>query len=382
MMANNFFNRFFRKEEEPPIRPLEGGGGSSKGEETSPSIDQEIEKDKSADAVFKNPQILSGTTINFAVDESEGRELKPNRRLLFIIPEEFRNRIVRDVILRHRKASKYCVDIGSDGHDPYGAYSRVELHDTKNNKWRAWVDYIYRRTDKFAEPRGSGNPEHEALHDWVVAVGKIRPDAMRLTNMGKHLEYSTCNIHGLDVIFFPDFEKVDFSERIYCPGTSFVDLNNEDKFIPTYGGGEDTEGKYIGAIALNEQKKASYKLGEDLGKDAEKKDGAFYIKLQPGRTLMQVEISAGDTEYLDRVDPETKRRTRLGWAKLWIGIKRAKTGNIEWFVKNANVPPQGVIAGGPFAEQGLIQNGDELVVESRNDTAYIMGWRLAYEKND
>lgn len=380
MMANNFFNRFFRKEEYPQTHPFKGDNRSPKGKGMGLSIDQEIEKDKSVDAIFENPQILSGTTINFAVDESEGRELKPNHRLLFIIPEEFRGRIVRDVILRHRKASKHCVDIGSDGHDPYGAYSRVELHDTENNKWQAWVDYIYRRTDKFAEPRGSGNPEHEALHDWVVTVGKIKPDAMRLTNAGKHPEYSISNIHGLDVVFFPNLEKVDFSERIYCPGTSFIDLNNEDKLVPTYGGGEDTEGKYIGAVALNEQKKASYKLGEDLGKDAEKKEGALYIKLQSDKTLVQVEVSTGDTEYLDRVDLETKRRTRLGWAKLWIGIKRAKTGNIEWFIKNANVPPQGVVAGGPLAEQGLIQNGDELVIESKNDTAYIMGWRLAYEK--
>lgn len=90
--------------------------------------------------------------------------------------------------------------------------------------------------------------------------------------------------------------------------------------------------------------------------------------------------AAGDTEHLDEVNPKTGRHTRLGWAKLWVGIKRAGSEDVEWFVPRANVPPQGVIAGGPDLEHSLIGEGDKLVIQSRDDTSYLMGWRLAYEQ--
>jgi hypothetical protein len=92
------------------------------------------------DFIFENPEIDSYARINFSIPEYEGRELRPGRKLLFIIPEEFKNRIVRDIVLRHRKSSKYAVNIGSDGYDPNGAYSRVELHNRENGQWAGWRD--------------------------------------------------------------------------------------------------------------------------------------------------------------------------------------------------------------------------------------------------
>jgi len=94
---------------------------------------------------------------------------------------------------------------------------------------------------------------------------------------------------------------------------------------------------------------------------------------------LNVEIAIGDTEHLGHINPATSRSTRLGWAKLWVGLKRAKSGDIEWFIKNANIPPQGIIAGGPHLENSRIEPGDELVLESRADSAYVMAWRLAYK---
>jgi len=149
--------------------------------------------------------------------------------------------------------------------------------------------------------------------------------------------------------------------------------------LPSYGGGSFNEGKYLKAIPLNQTSPALYELSGDPGPEAVMKDGKLIIKLDSGKKLLQAEVSIGDTEHLDHINPKTGRHTRLGYAKLYIGIKRAKTGDVEWFVKNANIPPQGVIAGGPLLEKGGIEDGDELIVESRADTSYVMGWRLAYK---
>lgn len=334
--------------------------------------------DPTIDLSFENPEITSYTRINFSIPEYEGRELRPGRRLMFRIPEEFKKRIIRDIILRHRKNSKYAVNIGSDGYDPNGAYSRVELHNSDTGQWTGWRDPAGYKTDKFAEPRGAGNPEEEVLHDWIATVGPISADAVRVTNVGENPDFSVSNIHGVEVVFYPEFKAINFREQIYTLGTKFVDLD-KNEFLPEYGAGEFNEGKYEKAIALNRSGPALFELGKDPGPEARVENGRLVIKLESGKELLNVEIAIGDTEHLSHRNPETYRNTRLGWAKLWVGIRRAKTGNMEWFIKNANIPPQGVIAGGPHLKNAEIETGDELVLESRADASYVMGWRLAYK---
>lgn len=275
------------------------------------------------------------------------------------MPEEFRNRIVRDVILKHRKPEAYRKDIGPDRHDPYGAYSRVELLDSASQEWVGWRDPKGYSADKFAEPRPASDPENEVLHDWIATVGPVRAEAVRVTNVGKNPDYSVLSVHGVEVVFFPEANKIQFVDQIYCEGTEFIDLE-EGKLLPKYGGGSHTEGIYEGAVTLR---------------------GDFFVDLEPDRKLLQVEIAAGDTEHLDYVNPKTGRQTRLGYAKLSVGILRA-SGQTEWFVERANVPPQGVISGAPFLEKSLINPGDRLVIRSEDDTSYLMGWRIGYEKEE
>lgn len=345
------------------------------------NIKEILEQDAKIDMVFDNPKTHSYMSVNYQLPDYYGRELKLGHRLAFVIPEEFRNRIVRDVILKHRKDEKYRVNIGADGWDPHGAYSRVELHNNETGQWQQWKDPKGHKTDKFAEPRPASNPENEVLHDWVAMVGELKPDAVRITNVGQHEEYSTAQIHGVEVIFFPETKNVHYREHIYCKGTEFIDIE-KGKTLPKYGGGSHTEGKYIGAIALNQSREALYELNKTAGSDAELRDGKLFIKLEPGKSLVQLEVAMGDTEHLKEVNPKTNRHTRLGYAKLWAGIKRAGSGNIEWFMENMNIPPQGVFAGGPLPEQSAIQEGDELVIEARADTAYLMGFRLAYKDTE
>lgn len=343
----------------------------------SEKTETKLEKDAAIDFVFNNPEITSYIRVNYRFSGYEGKELKPGHRLLFIVPDEFRSRIIRDVILRHRKDLKHAVDIGPDRYDPHGAYSRVELHNDKTNAWISWRDPKGYNSDKFAEPRSANNPEEEVLHDWIATVGPIQADSIRVTNIGNHLEFSTSQIHGLEVVFYPEFKAVNFRETIYTLGTKFIDLE-KGELLPSYGGGSFNEGRYLGAIPLNQSTSALYELGKDPGPEAKMENGKLVIKLDPGKKLLQVEVAIGDTENLDHINPKTKRHARLGYAKLRMGIRRAKTQNIEWFVDNVNVPPQGVIAGGPHLEKQNIEPEDELILESQADTSYVMGWRLTY----
>lgn len=340
-----------------------------------------LEKDPRVDSVIQNPEIRSHTSLAYTLPETEGRELQAGHRLAFVIPQEYWHRIVRDVVLQHRKAEQYRKDIGPNKQDPHGAYSEVELHDSENDEWVGWKDPKGYNAVKYAEHRPAHDPENEVLHDWLATVGEVTADALRVTNRGDNSPYSTSQIHGLEIVFFPELEGVRYDERIYTPGTTFIDLESK-RLLPTYGGGSHTEGKYPGAFALNQRSSSLYELGSDPGPGVEIQRGRMVLALESGKELANVEISVGDTEHLANVSPKTGRRTRLGYAKLWVGIERAANQNTEWFIENANVPPQGVVAGGPHLEQARINQGDRLVIESRQDTSYVMGWRLAYKESE
>jgi len=329
-----------------------------------------IEKVSEYDVVLNNPEIVSHTALDFKLPEYEGRELRPGHKIIFKVPDDFKDRVIRDVILRHRKGNTYRVDIGPDGHDPYGAYSRVELRDSKSGQWREWRDPAGYNPVKFAEPRSAGDPENEVLHDWVAMVGIITPDAARVTNEGKDDRYSVSQIHGLEMVFFPEQEGLTYNQNIYTQGTSFIDFASKN-LLPQYGGGEHTAGVYKDAVVLGSYHSKDQEIHGESSLNTRVEGSRLIIKPTPGKKIVQIEVAIGDTEH--RPDGNN----RLGWAKLWVGIRRSSSRNIDWFIKNANVPPQGVIAGGPHIDQGLINPDDEIIIESRNDTSYIMGWRLA-----
>lgn len=56
------------------------------------------------------------------------------------------------------------------------------------------------------------------LHDWLATVGEVTPDAVRVTNVGERPEHSVAQVHGLEIVFFPELEGVRYRERIYCAG--------------------------------------------------------------------------------------------------------------------------------------------------------------------
>lgn len=332
------------------------------------------------DHIFENARRVSETAIEFDIDDPNGLELFPGHSLAFVVPAELQGRVVRDVVLRHRKAEKYRAN-GTKEHDPDGAYTRVELHDSGSEQWLGWRDPKGYSPDKYAEWRPAGDPEVEVLHDWLATVGEVQPDAVRVTSVGKNPDLSVSQIHGLEVTFFPELEGVTYEERVYTPGTSFIDIES-GKLLPTYGGGSSTNGIYENAVVLNGQVPASFEVCKEPGSDVELTGRSMLIDLKAGKKLVQAEVSVGDTEHLNHVSQKTGRPTRLGYAKLSVGIQRASSGEIEWFVNRANVPPQGVIAGSPNIELADIHEGDKLVVQSGDDTSYVMAYRIAYSEEE
>ncbi|MCA9309533.1 hypothetical protein KC973_04080 [Candidatus Saccharibacteria bacterium] len=336
---------------------------------------EQAEYDDAVDAVFEHPHRVSDTTIEFTIDDPHGLELRPGRALAFVVPEDMAGRVVRDVTLRHRKAEKYRVE-GSKDYDPQGAYSRVEVHDDETGEWRGWRDPKGYNPDKYAEWRPASDPENEVLHDWLATVGAIKTDAVKVTSVGTS-ENSVVQVHGVEVTFFPELEGVHYAEQVFTPGTEFIDIE-AGRLLPRYGGGSHTQGVYEGAVALNQYGHADFETCTDPGEGVEVGTESMRIDLQVGAKLVQVEVAVGDTEHLSEVNPKTGKPTRLGWAKLSVGIERAETGQVDWFIKRANVPPQGVIAGGPEIDISDIQEGDRLVIRSSDDASYVMGYRLAY----
>lgn len=193
--------------------------------------------------------------------------LEPGKTILLVVPEQYRHLIIRDMILTHRK--------GPYGHgephmkfepqknkwrDYYGAYTRVEAHDTQTQTWHTYVD-DYGASFKFAEHR-PGEWEEETLHDWV-RISKVKPDIIKLSNPGNQRakphpvtgekidpmdQRSSSEIASLKVVFFPNIDltsgSTQFYERFYSKVGGADDSparfanfasQNKDELEPTYG---------------------------------------------------------------------------------------------------------------------------------------------------
>lgn len=177
--------------------------------------------------------------------------LEPGRKIMLLIPEAYRHLVVRDMVLAHRKGPfghgephmKWEAE-KSKWRDYYGAYTKVEAHDTQSGSWHTYID-DYGMGYKFAEHR-PGEYEEETLHDWI-RIAKVKPDAIRLTNPGNQRakshpttgekvdpmdQRSTSEIATLKVIFFPD---VDLSH----PDTKFY-----ERYYSKVGGPQDSPAKF------------------------------------------------------------------------------------------------------------------------------------------
>lgn len=348
----------------------------------------QMKKDPSVTTIFTKPTSRSSTTVRFELDDYKGEEIKPGERWLFQVPEDLRGGKIRTVILAHRKAEKYASSYDDKGHDHQGAYNLVSAREVGTDKWLTWRDQ--HGSKKFAEKRGSGDPEHENLHDWLNAVGYKSIDLLSVTNVGKG-EKAVANVHLVELEFFPPGETSAYQEEIFTPGTSFIDPENGIK-MPKYGGGKhtrvpkdvlDKKGLYPDSVEIETWGGASRKVS----KTAYVKNGDLHIKLPPGKKLGAFEISVGDTQWKKGVPASEQMYKghvgRRGWAKLYASINNTKTGEHgEDFMVNVNVPPAGVLSGSTVEADYITKPGDEIVVRSEDHESWVMGYRVQFLETD
>lgn len=334
--------------------------------------------EESIEHIF-DPDRLTYTTLTFESGNFQGDKLDPKKRMLYRIPEQYRSRVIRDIILKHRKdPSRFS----GDGWDPDGAYSRVLVKDTKTGEWIGWVDPAGYRSDKFAEPRPASDPENEVLHDWITTVGEVHPRLISVENVGQ-TELAVSNVHGLEVVFFPETEGINYQQQIFSQGTEFVDLEKHIR-EPRYGGGPDFGGKYPGAVALGGWgygAEGNPPIDNDPTKPVYLDDqGRMHIKLEPGKKFVNLELAVGDTHPDGKPNKDGHIGTP-GWAKIYAGLKTLGQEDVQYFMRNVNVPPAGVLAGGPEQANRIVKVGEEIVVASKADTSYVMGYRVAYKED-
>jgi len=178
-------------------------------------------------------------------------------------------------------------------------------------------------------------------------------------------------------------------EEIFTPGTAFAKVN-AGIMLPSYGGGYakdtsdvqlmkqlQTKGLYPDAVPIG-LVRANQPVVE-VGARSLVRDGCLHIKLTAGLILGGFEISCGDT-YFNPQTPAEQQRNKdghlgsLGNAKLFVRL----TGEGRHFMNNVNVPPAGVLSGGPCLADYVVRPNDEIIVESRHHPSWVMGFRVVY----
>lgn len=201
------------------------------------------------------------------------------------------------------------------------------------------------------------------------------------------------NVRSLEIEFFPAQATLCVQEEVFTPGTTFVKVN-AGIFLPTYGGGYisdatnaslmkrlQEQGLYPGALQIGPTLRGAsvQPAAKPMGKYCYVKDACLHIKLPAGLTLGGFEISCGDT-YYDPTRPAAQQVNKdghigsLGNAKLFVRL----TGEGRHFMNNVNVPPAGVLSGGPCQAAYVTRDNDEIIVESRHHPTWVMAYRVVF----
>lgn len=333
--------------------------------------------------VFRTPDKQNLCGASYKEPEYMGRELRKGDTLFYQLPEEMNGRVLDSITFAHRKDRQYCGSVrrnvrDSNGvlrkiSDTQGAYTRLLAFDAMTKQWVAWHDPYKSPSDlhfgaKYAEKRSPADPENETLYDWLKQ-GKIKPRYIAMTAIGDG-PLAVTNYHGLHVDYFPEGgSDITHQELIFSAGTEFVG-EKKNVLAPQYGGGEHHGNSYPNSILLNSYSSESLPYPTQTQGDGFSLDssGRLHIRVNAKFDFSRLEVAAGDTH------PDGT----LGWAKLNAYlVTRGKNDNetTEPLFENANVPPNGVIKGSP-TEKRRLKPGDEVIISSSSDTAFVMGVRL------
>ncbi len=292
--------------------------------------------------------------------------LRPGEGIVLEVPDKYRSKILDLITIAHRKVSRPV----NSKWDPEPAYSRVLVLDIKTKTWKYWGAKQFPAVsfgDKLAEPREVGNPEVEALHDWVAYSGKIFPRAICILNSGKG-ERSSSFVHDLTVDFFPD-DIVSKQTFIFSSGTAFSDLKKKTK--EQFGGGESYKGQYPHAVTINSNKKPQFPVSEK-GSNYFLENNCLHIIVDHEYTFSRIEVAIGDTKDTGEFNKDGHFGA-LGAARLTIKLERK--GQMYVLAQDLNVPPQGVLKASP-TRMMTVSKGDHFIISAEHDPAYVMGVRI------
>jgi len=100
--------------------------------------------------------------------------------------------------------------------------------------------------------------------------------------------------------------------------------------------------------------------------------------LPSGKVFGGVDVMAGDSMFDKNIPPQDQINKdggigQLGWAKLYGAL------GFDTFMNQINVPPAGVLSGGPTKKGYTTKSGDEVIISSSSG-AWIMGYKVTFMK--
>lgn len=318
------------------------------------------------------PQIVQPSRISLALTECSvayeiNHPLDPGQAMLIDIPKSYQSRILDLITLAHRKEIS---GKNIQKWDPEPAFTRIIVFDNRSKSWLYWGSKQFDSVsfgDKLAEVRAADNPEIEALHDWVSYSGIIHPTKLAILNSGRGFHAKSV-IHSVVIDFFPT--DTDTKQLfIFSPGTLFTDLKKRNTEL--FGGGESYKGQYPNAVPINNQEIISYPISE-YGKHFYLKDKKLHILVDHNYSFSRIEVAVGDTKDTGEFNKDGHIGT-LGGAKLNIALN--KNNRMQYLAEMLNVPPQGVLKASA-QEIISLSPGDEFIISSQYDPAYVMGVRV------
>ncbi|MBC8478795.1 hypothetical protein H8D51_04560, partial [bacterium] len=200
-------------------------------------------------------------------------------------------------------------------------------------------------------------------------------------------------IHEVELVFVPDFTGSYFIQSIYTGNTAFFDLDR-GVVVPIFGGGPRWRGQFRNAVPLGIRNRARcaaigtlperhrFSLNFAPPKPARLDTmGRLHIRLPAGEEFVYIELAVGD---LDLTVPHTNKDGslgRLGRAEINIVFRNSNDPEREhYLVMRGNVGKAGLIAAAPPYRGFTTLPGDEIIVESMYDVAFLMGFRLTMRR--
>ncbi len=334
---------------------------------------------------FSDFQRTNQLMLSFKSSQESGEALGQGEVFELTLPVELQNHSIFHLILKHRKDPSLAADPENyDAFDANAAYVLCEVRDRRSGYWHKWADRSSLK--KFSEIRAADNPENETLHNCLRTFGNIEPDRIRLTNVG-HGDPKKCiaMIHGLEVLFCPDFSAPTVLSELFTPETSFA---GRQMPVPLLGGGPRLGGLFPGALILGPERqkrlqaiaalpeKHRFLCGSETGPGYRiDDDGNLRIRLPANKTIESVELAIGD---LDVTSLEYNKDGYFGRSGMAVAtIELLSNGeSVEKLLENNNIGMAGmIICGGPVSgcQTG---NNDEIRVRIANDNAFLMGYRV------